>query len=510
MRTSLGISTGASGVGSALVVEGPGEHTTEYRFLAADPEAAGDLGDLVIDALSLMSTQIEGHAVPDAVAVAYRTSEHAEAIRSASVRDGHIVHLVPETTAVLAYLNSTGLVDTADTLAVADLGASGFTVSVVDRRSGSMLRSARTEDVGGGAVRARVYDHVRRRIGRARGRIPIDPALLTVRCQGALEALGEASTTRIELGDAGPAVPLTRTELDEMVSDLSDTAATFTRRVCDTEPRPQMLALVGGAAAMPALAGAVTSAFAGPVAVVPEPATAAAHGAALLAASSRLSSYPSVGASAPTPGTPGGKVSGALAGALVIGALVAGYATDHVASDDTAVSPAGTSGQATTQPAAAVPDTGHTQIPSEDPHAAVTTTAPGDGYPRTDTPVPYPTPTVPQSSTSTPATTTPSSTPESTTNERPESPADVPGTDRPWQLPGTFPSLPLPTVPLPTLPGTTPSESTTPSSTPSAPPSAPTSEFAPPETTTEASSAAAPEEEAPSTSPPLTEPAPAG
>ncbi|MDO2379730.1 Hsp70 family protein [Rhodococcus electrodiphilus] len=505
MRTSLGISTGASGVGSALVVEGPGEHTTEYRFLASDPETAGDLGDLVIDALSLMSTQIDGHAVPDAVAVAYRTSEHAEAIRSASVRDGHIVHLVPETTAVLAYLNSTGLVDTADTLAVADLGASGFTVSVVDRRSGSMLRSARTGDVGGGAVRARVYDHVRRRIGRTRGRIPIDPALLTVRCQGALEALGEASTTRIELGDAGPAVPLTRTELDEMVADLSDTAATFTRRVCHTEPRPQMLALVGGAAAMPALADAVTSAFAGPVAVVPEPATAAAHGAALLAASSRLSSYPSVGASTPTAGTPGGKVSGALAGALVIGALVAGYATDQIASDDTAVSPAGTSGQATTQPAAAVPDTGHTQIPSEDPHAAVTTTAADNGYARTDTPVPYPTPTVPESSTTTPATTTPPSTPESTTSERPESPADVPGTDRPWQLPGTLPSVPLPTVPLPTLPGTTPSESTTPSSTTSAPPS----EFAPPETTTETSSTAAPAEEATSTSPPLIEPSPA-
>ena len=77
MRTSLGISTGASGVGSALVVEGSGDRTTEYRFLAADPDAAGDLGDLVIDALSLMSTQIDGHAVPDAVAVAYRTPEHA-------------------------------------------------------------------------------------------------------------------------------------------------------------------------------------------------------------------------------------------------------------------------------------------------------------------------------------------------------------------------------------------------------------------------------------------------
>ncbi len=300
-------------------------------------------------------------------------------------------------------------------------------------------------------------------------------------------------------------MPLTRTELDEMVADLSDTAATFTRRVCHTEPRPQMLALVGGAAAMPALADAVTSAFAGPVAVVPEPATAAAHGAALLAASSRLSSYPSVGASTPTAGTPGGKVSGALAGALVIGALVAGYATDQIASDDTAVSPAGTSGQATTQPAAAVPDTGHTQIPSEDPHAAVTTTAADNGYARTDTPVPYPTPTVPESSTTTPATTTPPSTPESTTSERPESPADVPGTDRPWQLPGTLPSVPLPTVPLPTLPGTTPSESTTPSSTTSAPPS----EFAPPETTTETSSTAAPAEEATSTSPPLIEPSPA-
>ncbi|WP_232334176.1 Hsp70 family protein [Rhodococcus sp. WB1] len=505
MRTSLGISTGASGVGSALVVEGSGDRTTEYRFLAADPDAAGDLGDLVIDALSLMSTQIDGHAVPDAVAVAYRTPEHAEAIRSAAVRDGHIVHLVPETTAVFAYLHGTGLVDTADTLAVADLGASGFTVSVFDRRSGSVLRSARTGDVGGDAVRGRVYDHVRRQIGRTRGRIPIDTALLTVRCQGALEALGSASATRVELGDAGPAVPLTRAELDEMVADLADTAAAFTRRICGgTEPRPQMLALVGGAAAMPALAGAVTSAFAGTAVTVPEPATAAAHGAALLAASSRLASYPPVGASAPTPSTPGGKVSGALAGALVVGALVAGYATDRIASDDTPVSPAGTSDQATTQPAAAVPDTGHTQIPSEDPHATVTTTAPDNGYARTPAPDPYPTGSLPPTSTS--ATTTPPSTPESTTTDRPESPPEAPGTDRPWQFPGTLPSVSLPTVPLPTPPGMTPPESTTPSPTTSAP----TTESAPAETTTDTSSTAAPAEGTTSSSPLRIEPSPVG
>ncbi len=53
MRTSLGgISTGASGVGSALVIDTPEGRITEYRELAADTHAQRDVGDLVFDAVT--------------------------------------------------------------------------------------------------------------------------------------------------------------------------------------------------------------------------------------------------------------------------------------------------------------------------------------------------------------------------------------------------------------------------------------------------------------------------
>ncbi len=183
MPTSLGISVGASGVGAALLVDTATGLTSEYRRLAVDSGRHRDVGDLVFDAISLMTTQVVDQPVPDAVTVAYRTEEQADAIRTAAERRGKLVRLVPETTALLAYLRTVGVRSEPGSVAIADMGASGTTVSVLDQGSGTVLRSARTEDVSGNAVGTVIYDHVHRATNRMRTRMPVDPALLKARCQ---------------------------------------------------------------------------------------------------------------------------------------------------------------------------------------------------------------------------------------------------------------------------------------------------------------------------------------
>lgn len=121
MPTSLGISVGASGVGAALLVDTATGLTSEYRRLAVDSGRHRDVGDLVFDAISLMTTQVVDQPVPDAVTVAYRTEEQADAIRTAAERRGKLVRLVPETTALLAYLRTVGVRSEPGSVAIADM-----------------------------------------------------------------------------------------------------------------------------------------------------------------------------------------------------------------------------------------------------------------------------------------------------------------------------------------------------------------------------------------------------
>ena len=140
MGMSLGMSTGAAGVSSALVTTASnGAQNVEFRYLSAD-QAHTDLGDLVRSSISLMTTQVPADpTTPDAFAVAYRTQEQAHSIRSAVSRQRHRVHLVPETAATLTYLRHTGEVAQHATVAIVDFGESGLSVAVVDDRDRGML-----------------------------------------------------------------------------------------------------------------------------------------------------------------------------------------------------------------------------------------------------------------------------------------------------------------------------------------------------------------------------------
>ncbi|SUE14894.1 chaperone protein [Rhodococcus gordoniae] len=490
MPTSLGISVGASGVGSALRVDAATAPTTEFRRLAAESQPGRDLGDLVFDAVSLTSSR--GSGTPDTVTVAYRTEEQATEIRMAAERTGHMVRLVPETTAALEYLYTVGVRREPGAIALVDMGATGTTVSVLDRETGTLLRSARTETVGGNALAARVLDHVRTATERMRTRRQIDPELLAARCQGAQEALATASSTRIDIAEAGPdaSVTLTRAELDELTAQLAAEAAVFTRRICSsTDPVPDTMALVGGAAASPALATAVSADFDGEIITVPEPAAAAAIGAALSGDSPSSTGYAVVGALPNTGNRSSGRVSGAVAGLLVLSAIMAGFATQHFTgreSTDARVSPRFTSGAVPTQEAGP----SETGIPSHDPPPEPVTSRDSEDI-LAPTTVPWPLPTVEHTAPATRETwpTVPES-PSTTVTPTPIDQVPTPGlsageefdTTRPSTTPGsettpspdtTAPDTSAPDTTAPVTPAPVTTEPSTPPATPSPAPTDP-------------------------------------
>lgn len=489
MRTSLGISTGASGVGSALVIDTPEGRITEYRELAADTHAQRDVGDLVFDAVTLMTTQVSDLPKPEVVTVAYRTAEQADSVRAAAIREGHLVRLIPETAAVVTYLHDTGLASTEGAIAVADIGASGMSVSIVDHTDGTVLHADRTDAVGGERIGNRLREHVRKSTDGVRTRMPVDAELLSARCLGALETLAVADTAHIEIGEAGPgvSVTVTRAEFDELVADLVGAAAEFTARTCAAAPAsPEVLVLVGGTSSVPSLAAAVTAAFGGRAVTVDDPATVAAHGAAYLDEHPHLDRYPLAGGPEAGAARSSGRTAGALVGALVVGALVAGYATDRIGEPgptDRPVSPAGSTDSVLPPPPdTVVPDATaptETRIPSFDP---VPTRVPSNGgtteedeAPRTRVSTTPPT-TVPE--------TTTSPLPAESTSEAPDRDSDRPETT----TPGT--STPEPTTP----PVTTTPPTTTPDPGSTTTPVPPPEESAGPEP-------AAPETDAPDESP---------
>src|SRR6185369_286280 len=113
MSCSLGISTGSSGVYSALVdtdtsTNAPGAVPAETRFVSAD-QANSNVGDLVRASIKLMTTQVtDGSEAPRSIGVSYRTDDQLASIRSSLSRSPKQVRAIPEPAAVHAYLAETG------------------------------------------------------------------------------------------------------------------------------------------------------------------------------------------------------------------------------------------------------------------------------------------------------------------------------------------------------------------------------------------------------------------
>ncbi len=102
MSCSLGISTGSSGVYSALVdtdtsTNAPGAVPAETRFVSAD-QANSNVGDLVRASIKLMTTQVtDGSEAPRSIGVSYRTDDQLASIRSSLSRSPKQVRAIPRT-----------------------------------------------------------------------------------------------------------------------------------------------------------------------------------------------------------------------------------------------------------------------------------------------------------------------------------------------------------------------------------------------------------------------------
>ncbi|MEU0544408.1 Hsp70 family protein [Nocardia sp. NPDC005978] len=344
MRTSLGISAGSEVVCSATVTTAPnGAQNFDYRVVTADT-AHSDLGDLVASSIELMTTQIPRETVhpvgthpgqvaaqqdseagpPGDIAVAYRDREQAQIIRSAIGRQRREVRLIPESTAALAFLRHTGLLDRYETVALLDMGASGSTVTVADHADDTVLRSERTATVSGNAVDELILQHLMDCHLARRGTRP-NRGMLLNRSRAAKEHLSIAPAVTID-HVAGQPLKLTRVDFDELVADLLRELSSFARGVFARAPKfPEAVAVIGGGANTPAVVANLERRLDVPVFTVPEPESVIAKGAALTADSATPTAFPVISRGADAPIGTFTKLAGTLAGAIVVVGLIIGY-----------------------------------------------------------------------------------------------------------------------------------------------------------------------------------------
>lgn len=344
MRVGVGVSTGSEVVCAALVtVDHDGSRTVEYRTVSADRQANTDLGELVTSAVELMASLVPGRRSPDAIAVTYRTDEHAARIRSALTHTTRDVRLVPESAAAVADLSTTGLIDGYDTIALVDLGAAGLSVTVTDRTTGTVSAHGRSDVVSGNALDALVKDLVQDMTrDNLRDDIRDDRGIGSARYRSIKEQLSFRDEVRIERYSG---VPLTvdRSAFETAASPHFDNAARFVRSVFDESTHePEAIVLIGGGAHIPLLSKSMTDTFHARVVRLPEPDAVLAVGAASVAASVTDNDYPMVSAARRHAGRMS-RYSGAVAAAVVAGGLVLAYGLQTMApADDPSVSPAGT------------------------------------------------------------------------------------------------------------------------------------------------------------------------
>ncbi|MQY29881.1 Hsp70 family protein [Nocardia aurantia] len=362
MRTSLGISAGNEVVCSALVATAPhGAQSFDYRVVSADM-AHSDLGDLVASSIELMTTQLprdfpypvhatgfgaasaEAPEPPGAIAVAYRDREQEMVIRSAIGKQRRDVKLISESTAALAYLRHTGLLDRYRTVAVIDLGATGMTITVADLVDEHVLRTERSTTVSGNAVDELIYRHLLDCHFLRRGTRP-NRAMLINRSRAAKEHLSIAPAVTID-HVAGQPLKLTRADFEELVADLLREAAGFAGGVFSRAPKwPESVIVIGGGANIPALVSGLNRLLDVPVSTLPEPEAVIAKGAALVA-DDMQPDHAAAGSGIDAPAATFTKLIGTLAGAVVVVGLVVGYGVKELVPTNHDVTPANTSNTA--------------------------------------------------------------------------------------------------------------------------------------------------------------------
>ncbi|AHK35357.1 Hsp70 family protein [Rhodococcus opacus] len=278
----LGVSVGAGGVRVAYLHAGsPGRPVFGAQTLAA---AGGRPEELA--AVSIGTALAEGAdgAGVQAVGVACRDQTQAGAVRAALAgqRIGNC-RLVPEVAAALRMLERSGELGDHSTLVFYDLGSSGLTVTVVERPTGAVLGTARTDRISGDLVDRLIRDHQLDLQHIARPADAEAGLALDARCRHAKEQLCTDGGAVCVPGDGGLLL-LSQDTFDSLVEGPVEASAHLVREVVDRSGCiPDAVVLLGGGARIPLVRSATRSWLDLPVIVPEQPELVAARGAALLA-----------------------------------------------------------------------------------------------------------------------------------------------------------------------------------------------------------------------------------
>lgn len=286
MSSVLGVSVGAGAIRLARPpagVESCAEPDSfDMRTFVVPPETPS----AERAALSVAAALNSNPAIT-ATVLACRDEQQARALHSALNEHGLTAYdIVPDIEAVLEFAVASGALQDVTTLAVFDLGSSGLSVTVVDVPSRQVRHTERTGDISG-----EYFDSLIREQQINSGRIahPPDPAGLAE-----LDALCRSAKERLSAGNAvalpssyGP-VLLTQENFAALIGRAVETSARATREVIERSGRPvQALLAVGGGMRIPLVSRILREAVDMPILVPPEPETAAARGAALMAGKAR-------------------------------------------------------------------------------------------------------------------------------------------------------------------------------------------------------------------------------
>ncbi|WP_244891756.1 Hsp70 family protein [Nocardia beijingensis] len=282
MSSVLGVSVGAGAVRMARPhAANPHGHVSPHSFdLQTIPVLDQSVEELAAEAIGVTLEATPGIG---ATAIAYRSEQHARAIRAAMARQQLTNYeLVPEIAAALEFAQATGDIRGISSLVVYDLGSSGLTVSVVDTQTREVRHSERTSDISGDYL-----DSLIREQQIASGRIAHPPnaaglAALDALCREAKEQL--TTNTAVALPSEQGLVLLAQENFESLIMLAIESSARMARDVIVRSDRPVHGVLaIGGCARIPLVAKVLERWMGVPVIVPDSPETVMARGAALLA-----------------------------------------------------------------------------------------------------------------------------------------------------------------------------------------------------------------------------------
>ena len=281
MTSVLGVSVGASAVRIARHDTGSLDSPTfRSRPVTALLDRPAELAAESIETALAETDEIDE---VQAIGVAYQNEAQADFVQDALTRlDIDNFRLVPEVSAALEMLETSGDLGEHRTLVFYDLGSSGLTVTVVDRTTGIVLSTARSDEISGDFVDRLIFDH---HVELHRFTPPADAAAhraLTARCRDAKEQL--STKDAVCMPGEGGLLLLSLDSFDALIDGAVKNSARLTREVIRRSGRtPDAAVLIGGGANIPLVASVMESWLDLPVIVPAQPELVAAEGAALLA-----------------------------------------------------------------------------------------------------------------------------------------------------------------------------------------------------------------------------------